>query len=204
MQSDFITEFFSTHKQIIIFDTEFTTWEGALARKWSGPNEHREMVQIAAQMIDLETETVLDSFNCMVKPQVNPILSDYFINLTGITQDQVDTEGVLFQDVYSAFDNWTNGLPIFCYGRTVGEPADRGVFEENITLYNLPVELDRSRYSTLTELFQLAGADTQKYSSGEMYRFFNLPLDGHVHNAMHDVDSLVASLFAVKKLNNSK
>lgn len=202
MSSESITAFFATNKQVIIFDTEFTTWEGAMARKWSGSNEHREIVQIAAQKIDLETETVLDAFSCLVKPHINPVLSNYFSNLTGITQLHVEREGISFIDAYQSFDSWTNNLPIFCYGRTVGEPADRGVFEENIRLYNLDVPLDPARYSTLTELFQWAGVDTQKYSSGEMYRFFNLSLDGHVHNAMHDVDSLVASLFAVKKLNN--
>ena len=71
-----------------------------------------------------------------------------------------------------------------------------------IHLYNLESPLDPSRYDILTGLFQSAGVDTQKYSSGELYRFFNLELGGHVHNAMHDVDSLVASLFAVKKLNS--
>ncbi len=202
MQSTIISTFFTTHKQIIIFDTEFTTWEGAWARNWSGPNEHREIVQIAAQMIDLESETILDSFSCLVKPTINPMLSEYFINLTGITQTQVNDEGVSFVEAYQSFDTWTNGLPIFCYARTLGESADRGVFEENIRLYNLDVPLDPSRYDILTGLFQAAGVDTQKFSSGELYQFFNLPLDGHVHNAMHDVNSLVASLFAVKKLNN--
>jgi inhibitor of KinA sporulation pathway (predicted exonuclease) len=200
MQS--FSEFFTTHKRIVIFDTEFTTWEGAWARNWSGPNEHREIVQIAAQMVDLETETVLDSFSCLVKPSINPALSDYFINLTGITQEQVDTEGISFAEAYASFDTWTNNLPIFCYARSLGESADRGVFEENIQLCNLEISLDPSRYDTLTGLFQSAGVDTQKYSSGELHRFFNLSLDGHVHNAMHDVDSLVVSLFAIKKLKN--
>ena len=204
MQSKSIATFFITHKQIVIFDTEFTTWEGAMARKWSGPNEHREIVQIAAQMVDLETESVLDSFSCLVKPAVNSVLSDYFIHLTGITQAQIDTDGVSFKDAYETFDTWTNNLPIFCYARTLGESADRGVFEENIHLYNLETPLDPSRYDILTGLFQSAGVDTQKYSSGELYCFFNLELGGHVHNAMHDVDSLVASLFAVKKLNRDQ
>ena len=32
----------------IIFDTEFTAWEGSQERKWSGENEFRELVQISA------------------------------------------------------------------------------------------------------------------------------------------------------------
>ena len=202
MPNTSIIDFFNAHKQIIVFDTEFTTWEGAWARNWSGHNEHREIVQIAAQMIDLETEQIIDSFSCLVKPNINPVLSDYFIQLTSITQELVEREGISFADAYQEFDTWTAQLPIFCYARKTGESADRGVFEENLRLYELNLPLDVSRYDTLTGLFQDAGVDTTKYSSGELYRFFNLSLDGHVHNAMHDVDSLVASLFAIKKLSN--
>ena len=32
----------------IIFDTEFTAWEGSMERNWSGENEYRELVQISA------------------------------------------------------------------------------------------------------------------------------------------------------------
>ena len=33
---------------IVLLDTEYTTWEGAQDRNWSGLNEHREIVQIGA------------------------------------------------------------------------------------------------------------------------------------------------------------
>jgi inhibitor of KinA sporulation pathway (predicted exonuclease) len=202
MSSEPIAQFFTTHKQIVIFDTEFTTWEGAMERKWSDPNEHREVVQIAAQLIDLNSETVVSTFECLVTPSVNPLLSDYFVALTGITQERIRMKGIPFADAYRAFDEWSNGLPLFCYARTLTESADRGVFEENIQLYGLDLPLDSDRYSTLTGLFQQAGVDTKEYSSGEIYRAFNLTLDGQVHNAMHDVTSLVAAVFSVKKLNN--
>ena len=39
-----ISELIATHKEIIVFDTEYTTWEGAMARQWTGPNEYRELV----------------------------------------------------------------------------------------------------------------------------------------------------------------
>lgn len=39
---------------VIVFDTEYTTWDGAKERGWSNPNEHRELVQIAAQKINVE------------------------------------------------------------------------------------------------------------------------------------------------------
>ena len=198
-----MSDFFTRYTDIVIFDTEFTTWPGAMERHWSGPNEHREVVQIAAQKINLATEIVLDSFMQIVRPVLNPVLSEYFVTLTGLTQDMVDQTGVDFKIAYQNFDAWTDDLPIFSYAKRLGERSDCGVLEENIQLYNLPLILDPKRYDTLTAVFQAAHIDTDLYTSGELYRVFNLPLDGHVHNAMHDVDSLVASLFAIKKLNKS-
>lgn len=37
-------------KHFVIFDTEYTTWEGAADRDWTGPGEHREVVQIGASV----------------------------------------------------------------------------------------------------------------------------------------------------------
>jgi len=45
-------------------------------------------------------------------------------------------------------------------------------------------------------LFIAAGIDTTLYNSGKLYQAFGLDLAGHEHNAMFDVTSLVASLFA--------
>lgn len=30
----------------VFYDTEYTSWEGAMQRNWSGPDEHRELVQL--------------------------------------------------------------------------------------------------------------------------------------------------------------
>ncbi len=36
----------------IIFDLEFTAWEGSVAHRWSRPGEFTELVQIGALKID--------------------------------------------------------------------------------------------------------------------------------------------------------
>jgi len=84
MQKDILDAFFK-QTEIVIYDTEFTTWEGAMERGWSGENEHRELVQIAAQRINLQTQVVVGSFEVLVQPVVNPQLSEYFIDLTHVT-----------------------------------------------------------------------------------------------------------------------
>jgi len=193
-------DFFYRYDKIVIFDTEFTSWEGALERGWSGPNEHREIVQVAAQKIDLIHEMVIDRYEQLVRPRINSELSDYFQNLTGISQQSIDAGGVDFQEMFEVFDAWAGHLDRYAYGRRVDEPADVAVLEENIVLYELPLTISRQQYGNLASVYQSIGVDTSQYNSGKLFQAFGLKLDGHEHNAMHDVDSLVQSLFATRRI----
>lgn len=192
------------YQTIVVYDTEFTTWDGALARGWSGEGEHRELVQIAAQKIDLVHHVVLDSFERLVIPRVNRQLSPCFTNLTGITQAQIEADGMDFADVYTDFLAWAKDAPLFSYSKRIPDYTDADVLQENITLYELLFVLPRERCGVLTKYFQTAGIDTEQYSSGQVYRALGITLTGQVHNAMHDVDSLVTSLFTIEaKLKNT-
>ena len=172
-----------------------------MERNWSGTYEHRELVQLAAQKIDLKNEAVLSHFEQIVRPRINVDLSDYFQKLTSITQVMVDEQGVDFVDMYEAFTVWADGLQKYAYsGAHAHNPADVEVLQENIALYGLDIPLDTNQYGNLAAIYQSVGIDTSAYASGELYRAFSLPLSGHVHNAMHDVDSLVQSLFATKHI----
>ena len=62
----------------IVFDTEFTSWEGSMENNWSREGEHRELVQIGA--LKISDGKIIDKLDILVKPQINPILSDYFEN----------------------------------------------------------------------------------------------------------------------------
>ena len=60
-------------QEIILFDFEYTAWEGSWARKWSEPWEHREIIQIAAVRVVIDgAVTEQGSFDCLVRPKRNP------------------------------------------------------------------------------------------------------------------------------------
>lgn len=193
-----VSDFFTNESQIVVFDTEFTTWEGTKERDWSDEGEHRELVQIAAQKIDLAKEQVLDSFERLVKPTINPELSQYFIDLTYITQEEVNARGIPFADMLSEFLAWSHPAHMYSYSVKADDYSDADVLAENIRLNDLEVTLPTERFGNLFEVFDTAGIDTTQYNSGKLYQAFDLDLGGHEHNAMHDVDSLVQSLFALK------
>ena len=82
-----------TAPHLTIFDLEFTAWEGSLARQWLGPGEFKEVVQIGAVRLNLHSLELEDSFDCLVRPRVNSVLSDYVENLTGISNRRLAADG---------------------------------------------------------------------------------------------------------------
>lgn len=191
-------DFFREHRRVIALDTEFTTWEGALERNWSGPDEHREIFQISAIKVDLVHDRLIDTFNRFVYPRINPILSEYAMKLTGVRQEQVD-KGVDFREMYTDLIVWAEGRLLCSYARGGGPEGEGEIFRENIELYGLQVPYDPKRFINVAPLFAEAGVDIEQFTCGQLHRCFDLELPGRVHNATHDAQSLAVSLIALKE-----
>ena len=78
---------------ITIFDLEYTAWECSMARHWLTPGEFKEVVQIGAVKLDADSFAILDEFDMLVRPRINPRLSPYFEKLTGITSETARPAG---------------------------------------------------------------------------------------------------------------
>jgi len=151
-------------REAIIFDTEFTTWEGAMQRRWSGPGEYRELVQIGAVRINATTFDVLETMELLTRPVRNPVLSDYFIKLTGITQEQLECEGVSFAAGLQRFMEFTKGLVPWSYG------GDVDILAENMRLNSMPVPKGwwTCEQSNIATWFHQHAPETHKINSGRL------------------------------------
>lgn len=173
----------------IVFDTEFTAWQGSQERNWSLPNEYKELVQISAIKVNKgEIEEILDLY---IKPKKNPILSDYFINLTGITNDDLKEKGISFEDGIEKFYKFSKNYNLYSYG------PDWKIINENLNLYNFNKSskfFDKdwtSQFFDFRDKLKCYDIDTSKYTSGTIYKAFNLKLENHhVHNSFDDAYSL--------------
>ena len=124
-----------TEDKAMVFDLEFTSWPGSNERNWSLPNEDREIIQIGAVKIETTGDMrEVDSFQILVRPLKNPILSDYIVNLTEITQEKVEKEGILFPLALSRFINFIGEHPI----DILSNGGDEEVIEENCQIHNIP------------------------------------------------------------------
>ncbi|MBU3005874.1 3'-5' exonuclease [Paraglaciecola arctica] len=178
--------------QIIIFDTEFTAWEGSAQRNWSLDWEHREIIQIAAVKVALDSNCVqvISSFNTLVKPVVNPKLSDYIVQLTGIEQQVLDDMGIDFQDALSQLHAFCSQgtLPCYSWGN------DKRVLLDNCLLSGVAMLDFNGGFHNLHRIARNAKLDGAHLCSGELASHLGLELNGHIHNALYDVRSIALAL----------
>jgi inhibitor of KinA sporulation pathway (predicted exonuclease) len=179
-------------EQFVLFDLEWTTWEGAMARKWSGPGEHREVVQCGAVLVD-ENLGEVASFLMYVRPQINPELSQYFIDLTHITQAEVDEKGNDFATFLATFHEWCADFPIYSFSdHTIEFPTDAAVLAENCTLNGIDFPFDHKRFSNVNNIFHEHGIDVEQ--SGRAPEAFGLNLPARPHDALNDARGLLIGL----------
>ncbi len=98
------TPFIPRHGKIVVFDMEFTSWPGFMAAGYKQPGRYPEIIQIGAVKLDASNGLgEIDAFEVLVVPRHNPVLSEYIIDLTGITQATLDAHGLSFADALAAF-----------------------------------------------------------------------------------------------------
>ncbi|KAF9955702.1 hypothetical protein BGZ72_003496 [Mortierella alpina] len=89
----------SRYDYYLCFDVEATCEKGF---SFEFPNE---VIEFPVVLLDGSTFEVVDEFHSYVKPTNRPILSDFCIELTGISQQTID-EAPTFTEVLSLFEAW--------------------------------------------------------------------------------------------------
>ena len=176
----------------IVMDTEYTTWPGARERRWSGPGERREIIQIAAIRFDADNVEQA-RFLRYLKPVFNPLLSELTIELTGIAQETLDVEGVPFEQAAYEFLDFATGYDNWCYGR------DDAIMKENAAWFGMDFHMPL--FFDARGLVALVGEDPADWSSGSVHQIVGAPRPGaREHDALDDCMSLAAFLKDVRVL----
>ncbi|MGQ9370859.1 exonuclease domain-containing protein [Azospirillum sp. ST 5-10] len=178
-------------REVVVFDLEFTAWEGSLARRWSGPGEHREIVQIGAVRIAPAAGFAEDgAFSVLARPRINPRLSAYFTALTGIDQARLDREAVALPEALARFAAFVgDAAAVLCNG------ADRAVVWENCALAGLAPPVPAALFHDVRDLLAAAaGRPGRPISSGDLHRHFpGVPVLA-AHDALADARMVAAAL----------
>lgn len=174
--------------EVLIFDTEFTSWSGSVARAWKGPGEHREIVQIGAVIIGARDFDERASFSVLVKPVLNPSLSAYFEKLTRITNEQVQREGLSFADAAMRFMAFAGERKSFCYGR------DDLIIAENASRLGQSSAWRFAKSTNLRHWLTEVGVPLAGIHSGELAAHVGAASRGVAHDAVADSRSLAEAV----------
>lgn len=174
----------------VVFDLEFTAWPGSMASRWTRDGEHTEVVQIGAVKLDAASLKVTDEFQCLVRPRINPRLSQYLIDLTGITNEMIDAQAVDFITAYRSFLDFVGPSPIWAFGR------DDLIFADNLKLYawdGLPVP----SYANAIPWFAENGIDLRGKHACDVAEASGAVFEGRKHDALSDARGVAAGIRAV-------
>src|SRR3989344_6671912 len=175
-------------EQFVLFDTEYTTWEGAQERKWTGANEHREVVEIGAIRVNGATLAEEESFDVLIKPVRNTTLSVFFTELTGITQDRVERDGIVFPSAIRRFFDWSGELPLASWGN------DPMMLAENCYLARIPFPFRPERFFDIRTVFGAGGIRADQYYSSTIVRAFGKEPDRKGHSGLNDSRTILDGL----------
>lgn len=175
-----------------ILDLEFTAWEGSVERRWTGPGEEVEIVQIGmAIFADNTGIEEIDSLEIFVRPCINPDLSDYFIALTGITQEEVDREGITFPDALKRVSEFiANSIEtIHCFG------SDGNVLRINCDLMGIDTPFPAELFNSVREdIYEFVGLNGDSVTSSDLPELMGFDVPGNAHTALADVRCIAQAL----------
>jgi inhibitor of KinA sporulation pathway (predicted exonuclease) len=174
----------------VVFDLEFTAWEGSMEAHWLRPGEFQEIVQIGAVKVDDEFNSG-ETLDILLRPRINPVLSPYLESLTGITNEELRARGVDFADAYRAFLEFAGGLPIVAFGR------DDLVLVDNLRLYGLSDAPPLPRYVNAKTWMTEQGLDMRGLHACDVAPSAGVSFSGHRHNGLDDALSVAAGIAAL-------
>lgn len=178
-------------QQIIIFDLEWTSWLGFMESGRDQPGRDPEIIQMGAVALSVDDKfREIDSFQVLVQPKKHPVLSDYIIKLTGITQAMVDAEGHTFPEAFNAFMNFAGPEPIQfgCFGE------DEKILEINCGFYGLEMPASFTSCVNVHKEFMNLGIIGEDCNSSDLPICLGLPPVGEAHNALADSRAISAAL----------
>lgn len=176
---------------IIVMDVEWTAWDGARERWWSGPGEEMELVQIGAvKLIDNDALNEIDAFEVLVRPRINPTLDRYFVDLTGITQERLDREGQDLKPVLAQFNSFLGDAPdLYGFG------DELWIVHRNCQLYGLEDPfLGQACNDIRAPVLNHLADGNLAWNSSDLPRVLGFQAPGTAHQALADSRCIAEAL----------
>ena len=190
----------------VIYDCECLTSDGAWTRMWCGPLDPDPiLVQIGAVKVALtDGLPVVGEFQRLTLPinrwGILEKLDPVFIDLTHITQERLDSEGVATEIALQDFQDFVGDAMIWSWGKD-----DIYMLGQTCYIQGIPMPFPPSRFDNISKvLLAEAGVpleDILKTNSGRLANLFGCTVSTEgmgstvtEHDAIYDARSIVTAL----------
>ncbi len=189
-------------KTAVIFDCEFLCLEGSQRRFWCAAIDPDPVIaQIGAAKISLEGEfAIRDTFKRYVVPVDRHgqryALDPFFTQLTGISEGDIDREGVPITEALLALDSFAAGARCWSWGKD-----ELNMVAISCYVAGVPFPIPAQRFDNAVKLLLAAGMpveDLARTPSNKLVEYYGVehpPLRGH--DALDDALSVT---YAVQHL----
>jgi inhibitor of KinA sporulation pathway (predicted exonuclease) len=174
----------------LLIDLEFTCWEDSLRTNWADPARPAEVIEIGLATYRIDSRAVSGSFACLVRPQVNPTLSDYCLDLLHIPQPEIDAAEPL-PIVLSALEGWLRVQPIPDLPTCGWGGMDRVRLARNAAMLNTPDPFGQRPHIDLRTVMTALVDHPKPIDRDELRALKNLSPNPRRHRALDDALDLL-------------
>lgn len=186
-------------KTAIIFDCEFLCLEGSQRRFWCAAQDPDPVIaQIGAVRLGLEDDfPLLDTHKAYVRPidrfGRRYALDPFFTKLTGITEENIEAEGVSLGEALAEVDRFSGGARFWSWGKD-----ELNMIAISCYIAGIQPSIPASRFDNAVKLLIAAGMpieDLAKTPSNKLADYYGVdhpPLQGH--DALDDALSVAYTL----------
>ncbi len=186
-------------KAAIVFDCEFLCVQGSQGRFWCAAHDPDPVIaQIGAVKLGLEGDfPLLDTFRTYVQPLDRSgnryAIDPFFTRLTGITEENIQTEGVALQEALAGVDRFSGGARFWSWGKD-----ELNMVAISCYVAGIQPPIPAHRFDNAVKLVIAAGMpvdDIGKTPSNRLADYYGVehpPLQGH--DALDDALSVAYAL----------
>lgn len=173
-----------TTDKIIIIDLEATCWQSQVPQ-----GQENEIIEIGLAVLDSETGEITKNQGILIKPQRSSV-SPFCTELTTITQDLLDKNGVPFEEaIEKLVDEYNPDLYTWAsYGQ-----YDLNMLKKQCKSFGIPYPMGDEHINVKTSFGEKFGLQKPTGMNGALH-LLDIPLEGTHHRGIDDAKNIAKIL----------
>ena len=185
-----------TTEKVLVIDLEATCWVNNASRP---AGEQSEIIEVGWALLNVLSNTLLRTGTILVKP-IHSSVSKFCTQLTTITQEMVDTEGVTLKEAFDFLvdELGSKDLSWASYG-----DWDKKMVRQECKVFNLPYPFGKT-YTNIEALFkELYSGHRGDYGMATVYKaVLGKQIEGTHHRGGDDAKNIAVMLGELLKMRS--